>query len=166
MAICLALGLLLPFVTGQIPVIGKALSPMHIPVFICGMMLGPVYGGILGFVLPLLRSGIFGMPAIMPDALAMAPELMTYGILAGVLLRLLPKRNIYVPVALVGSMIGGRLVWGVMRLVLTAFTGEPFTLAMFLAGGFTNALPGIVLHILIVPPIVIALRRAGLGLTG
>ena len=162
MAICLAIGLVLPFVTGQIPTIGKMLSPMHIPVFICGMVLGPLYGGILGLVLPLLRSVIFGMPAIMPDAPAMALELMTYGILAGWLVRLLPRKSLSVFLALVGAMLGGRVVWGVARLLLTVYTGEPFTLNMFLAGAFVNAVPGIILHLILVPAIVIALRRARL----
>ena len=31
-ALCLALCMVLPLLTGQIPQIGKALSPMHIPV--------------------------------------------------------------------------------------------------------------------------------------
>lgn len=36
----LALGLLLPFLTGQIPEIGSMLCPMHIPVLICGFVCG------------------------------------------------------------------------------------------------------------------------------
>ena len=33
-AVCLALCMVLPFLTGQIPQIGSALSPMHIPVLL------------------------------------------------------------------------------------------------------------------------------------
>ena len=50
--ICLALALVLPFLTGQIPTVGAALSPMHIPVLLCGLICGWKYGLMVGFVLP------------------------------------------------------------------------------------------------------------------
>ena len=43
-ALFLALGLVLPLITGQIPQIGKMLLPMHIPVLLCGMVCGWPYG--------------------------------------------------------------------------------------------------------------------------
>ena len=43
-AFFLALGLVLPFVTGQIPEIGTMLLPMHIPVLLCGFICGKEYG--------------------------------------------------------------------------------------------------------------------------
>ena len=42
-AMFLALALVLPFFTGQIPQIGNALCPMHIPVLLCGFFCGPWY---------------------------------------------------------------------------------------------------------------------------
>ena len=78
-ALFLALGWLMPFLTGQIPEFGNMLLPMHIPVMICGFVLGPVYGALIGFITPLTRSLIFGMPPILPTGLAMCFELMTYG---------------------------------------------------------------------------------------
>ena len=53
-AMFLALGWLLPFLTGQIPQIGNMLLPMHIPVILGGFIFGPVFGLILGIVTPLL----------------------------------------------------------------------------------------------------------------
>lgn len=35
-AMFLALALVLPFITGQLPQIGNALCPMHFPVLLCG----------------------------------------------------------------------------------------------------------------------------------
>lgn len=61
-ALCLALCLLLPFLTGQIPQIGSALSPMHIPVLLCGFICGWPYALVVGFVAPLLRHLLFTMP--------------------------------------------------------------------------------------------------------
>ena len=84
-AMFLALGLILPFFTGQIPQIGSKLLPMHIPVFLCGLICGWKYGGLVGFILPLLRSALFGMPVFFPSATAMAFELMTYGAVSGFL---------------------------------------------------------------------------------
>lgn len=39
-AFFLALGLVLPFLTGQIPEIGNMISPMHFPVMLCGFICG------------------------------------------------------------------------------------------------------------------------------
>ena len=43
-ALFLAIGLILPFITMQIPAVGKMLCPMHIPVLLCGYILGGPYG--------------------------------------------------------------------------------------------------------------------------
>lgn len=59
-AMFLAIGIVLPFFTGQIPQIGSMLLPMHLPVFICGLICGWQYGLIIGFILPLLRMTLFG----------------------------------------------------------------------------------------------------------
>ena len=83
-AMLLAIGMLLPFLTGQIQHIGNMLCPMHLPVFICGMVCGPFWGLAVGAVLPLLRSMVFGMPVLMPAAAAMAFELAAYGFINAV----------------------------------------------------------------------------------
>ena len=88
----LALALLLPFVTGQIPSIGSKLLPMHIPILICGFVCGWQYGLIVGLIAPVFRSMIFGMPPMFPTAVAMTFELAAYGCLAGILYKLFPKK--------------------------------------------------------------------------
>lgn len=65
-AMFMAIGLVLPFFTGQIPQIGSMLLPMHLPVLLCGLICGWQYGGVVGFVLPLLRYVMFGMPPHLP----------------------------------------------------------------------------------------------------
>ncbi len=84
-AVFIALGLILPFLTGQIQQIGTMLLPMHIPVLLCGLICGWKYGLFIGFILPPLRSVIFGMPPMFPTAIAMAFELATYGVVIGFL---------------------------------------------------------------------------------
>ena len=120
----------------------------------------------MGFLAPFLRSLIFGMPPMFPTAVAMAFELAVYGCLAGLLYALLPRKRESVYIALVVSMIAGRVVWGVVRLILAGLSGNSFTFQMFLAGAFTNSIPGIILHIVLIPVLVIALERAGLSLNG
>ena len=161
-AMFIALGYLLPFLTGQIPQFGTMLSPMHIPALLCGFVCGWQYGLVAGAIMPLLRSATLGMPYIFPDAVAMAFELAAYGCAAGLLYRALPKKIDFVYVALVLSMLIGRAVWGLASAVLMMGTENVFTTQAFLAGAFINAWPGIILHILVIPPVVLGLRRAKL----
>ncbi len=161
-AICLALCMVLPFITGQIPQIASALSPMHIPVLLCGFACGPVYGGIVGFIAPLLRYMLFGMPPIMPSGIPMAFELMTYGIVSGTVYKMLPKNTVNVYVSLITAMICGRIVWGLVKLFIAGLTGSAFTMQLFLAGILFGSIPGIILHIILIPILVLALRRAKL----
>lgn len=161
-ALCLALCMLLPFLIGQIPEIGKRLSPMHIPVFLCGFLCGPWWGLAVGAIAPIMRSAMFGMPVLYPDAVVMMFELATYGAAAGILYRALPKKPWGVYVALIAAMILGRLVWGAAKWLLLGMSGTPFTLQMFLAGAVVNAIPGIILHIVLIPVIVLAMQRASL----
>lgn len=160
--VCLALCLLLPFLTGQIPRFGNLLLPMHLPVLICGFVAGPFYGLLVGLIAPILRSLLFTMPPLMPTAVAMAFELAAYGFLTGFLYQKLPKKPVYAYVSLIGAMLGGRIIWGVVAFALNSALGNPFTLAIFMASAFTNAIPGIILQLVIIPPIVMALKKAGL----
>src|SRR5699024_10260968 len=114
----IAIGLALPFLTGQVPIIGRQLLPMHLPVLIGGFVLGGSVGSLVGFVTPLLRSFIFGMPPLFPKAVAMAFELATYGYLTGSFQRMFPRKRAFIYVNLILSMIGGRLVWGMISFVL------------------------------------------------
>ena len=164
-ALCLALALVLPFLTGQIPQIGSALCPMHLPVLLCGFLCGWPWGLAVGFIAPLLRSVIFGMPPMIPTALAMAFELATYGALAGFLYRKFPKTIPGIYASLLIAMICGRLVWGVVRLILAGVQGNGFTFAMFLSGAITTAIPGIIAQLVLIPAIVYAMEKAGLNLT-
>ena len=163
-ALYLAIALVLPFVTGQIPEIGSMLSPMHIPVLLCGFMCGWPWGLAVGFIAPLLRSVLFGMPALIPSAVAMAFELAVYGAMSGLLYAILPRKPWITYAVLVISMIAGRIVWGIARVILAGMTGSSFTWALFISGAVTNAIPGIILHLVLIPALVMAMERAGLSL--
>lgn len=157
-ALCLSLCMVLPFLTGQIPEIGKRLSPMHIPVFLCGFLCGWPWGLAVGAIAPILRSSLFGMPAMGPDAFSMAFELAAYGLVSGILYKTLPRKPWSVYVSLIVAMIVGRFAWGLAK---WAMLGNAFTFTIFITKGFVDAVPGIILHIVLIPPIVLALNKAG-----
>ena len=162
-AICLALCLILPFLTGQIPQIGNALAPMHIPVLICGLVCGWQYGLLVGLIAPVLRACTFGMPPLFPTATAMAFEMAAYGAFSGLLYAKLPKKLPYLYLSLISALLLGRIVWGLATWLLLGITGQGFSFSAFLAGAFINAVPGILCHILLIPPIVLGLRKAKLA---
>ena len=159
-AMFFALGLILPFVTGHIPAIGRMLSPMHIPVLICGMAVGPAYGAVVGFLVPLVRSLMFGMPAMPMPAVPMAFELCIYGLVSGGMLRFLGRKNIgRVYAAMITAMIAGRIVYGIVQAAVLGLNGSKLTMQMYLTSVFFGSIPGIILQLLIIPTIVMLLGR-------
>ena len=158
-ALFLALGMVLPLLTGQIKEIGDSLLPMHIPVMICGLVCGYKYGAAVGLMLPFLRSLTFSMPPIYPNAVWMAIELATYGLVIGFIYMKLSKNRLSMYVALITAMIMGRVVWGVSKAVLLGLGGRSFTITAFIVGGFVDSLLGIVLQLVVVPPIATLINR-------
>ncbi len=175
--VLLALGLILPFLTGQLQSFGKFLSPLHIPVFICGLTCGWLWGGALGVVLPLLRMALFGMPAA-PMAYPMVFELCAYGVVTGVVYpwlcrELCGKRGasrLAVLLASLGlAMVIGRLVGGAAKALLLmggVIPGVPLTFGTFVAAYFVDTAPGAVVHLILVPAVVMALEKARLSPEG
>jgi len=161
-AMFLAIALVLPLLTAQIPEIGNMLCPMHIPVLLCGFLCGQWYGLAVGAIAPILRSFIFGVPPLMPKGVAMSLELATYGLMAGLLYKLLPKKKPFVHVSLIGAMLSGRVIWGCARAILYGVGGYEFGFEAFLSGAFLTAIPGIIIQIIIIPILVIILKRNSL----
>ncbi len=161
-AMFLALGLVLPFVTGQIPQIGNMLLPMHIPVLLCGLICGWQYGGMVGFICPLLRFALFSAPP-MPGAIGMAFELCAYGVIVGFLYGHSKWKCVFsLYRSLIIAMIGGRVVWGAARVIMMGAMNVPFGWEAFISGALLTAIPGIVLQLILIPVIMVALDRAKL----
>lgn len=160
-AFFIALGLVLPMAFHAVPNSGSVLLPMHIPVLLCGLTLGPVSGLIAGMVTPVLSSIMTSMPpaAILPG---MFFELAAYGFTGGLLIRLIKTKkeivNLYL--ALIGAMLAGRILSGILNALI--FRAGAYSLEVWLAAGFITALPGIVIQLLLLPAIVLALRKARL----
>ena len=159
-ALFMALGIVLPFFTAQLKTLGSALLPMHFPVMICGFICGPQYGVTVGFILPLLRGALFGMPPLYPNAVWQAFELGTYGFAAGFMYMRLGQGKLWkIYVSMIAAMISGRVVWGIVKAIILGFAGQSFTVQMFIAGGILNAIPGIVLQLVLIPPVVALIDR-------
>ena len=162
-AMFLCMALLLPFLTGQIPQIGKMLLPMHIPVLLCGLICGWQYGTAVGFIAPILRGIIFSNPVFFPTGIIMAFELASYGLFAGLIFNLFKNRNIAkVYISLISAMLIGRIIKCIVQFFILGFTNEGFVFAAYIAGAFTNALPGIVLQLILIPIIMLILDRTRL----
>ena len=149
-ALFIALGILLPFITGQLQSIGSMLLPMHLPVMIGGLILPLGNAAIIGFVTPILRSLLFTMPPLFPKAIAMAFELLTYGVVISLVYNKLGKHNLKnIYIALIIAMIAGRIIWGLVTYLLVGIGLEAFISSTIISG-----IPGIILQLIFVPFIV------------
>lgn len=151
----LALGVVLPFFTGQIKEIGDSLLPMHIPVMLCGLICGGGYGFGVGILTPLVRAVTAGMPPLYPNAVWMSVELATYGLVIGVLYSCCGKKSLWqLYFCLIISMVCGRVTWGVAKAILLGVAGKTFTFQAFITGGIIDSIPGIILQLILIPVII------------
>ena len=146
--ILMAMGLILPTIFHTFNMGGQVFLPMHIPVLLCGLLIGSKYGLLSGILIPLLSSVLTGMPPLFPIAFTMSIELAGYGCVSGFLKK---KTNVYV--ALIGAQIVGRFIG--------ALTGESFAISTYMTGVFITAFPGIILQIILVPAAIIIIEKVG-----
>ena len=156
-ALCIALGLALPQVFHMFGA-GTVFLPMHIPVLLCGFIVGGPYGLLCGLITPLISSILTGMPPLFPVGVGMMAELAAYGFLTGFLYK--KTKNTYL--SLIVAMLGGRVVSAIVKVALMGFGGSPFVLNAFLASAFITPWPGIIIQILLIPVLVMALKKANL----
>jgi len=160
-ALCTALCVVLPIVFHLIPEGGSLFSPMHIPVLLCGLSCGPLWGLACGIVGPVLSSFITGMPnaAYLPP---MMVELAAYGLICGLGMGVVRtgRTGADVYISLVAAMILGRVMAGLAKGFI--FARGAFTIGMWATGYFVGSIPGIIAHLIIVPALLVALIKAGL----
>ncbi len=159
-AMFLAMGIILPFFTGQVPQIGSMLLPMHIPVFLCGLICGYQYGVPMAIILPLLRSVIFSRPNMFPEAISIACEMATYAFVAGFLYNRSKWQCIKALYrCMLATMVAGRVIRGVVQLSLIGLSGNTVSFGAFFTGTIIAGIPGIVLQLIIVPAVMLAIHR-------
>lgn len=181
-AICLALGVILPALMGNVEVLGQTFLPMHFIVMLCGFMCGPSIAGLVGIIIPVFRFMLFGFPTVYPLGLAICFELLTYGVVTGLLFAKFGNKTfkfiknskmsegkkkivstfINIEIILIIAMIAGRIVWGACMAFFTYLLGGLFTPYMFVLAAFVEVIPGIVIQLVFLPILVIALQKAKL----
>ena len=158
MAMLVALGLVLPYAFHGIPKGGMLFSPLHMPSLIGGLLLGPVEGAVVGVLCPVLNSMITGMPQG-NTLVAMCFELPVYAIVTGIMMRVLKnqKDGIKIYASLMIAMLLGRVAGGIVQAFILGFSN--YSLQMWATGYFVSTFPGIVMHLLVIPPVCMALKK-------
>lgn len=161
-AVCIALCYVLPIAFHSVG-LGGALSPMHIPVLLCGLVCGSGAGFLCGLIGPVLSSLLSGMPPMLM-LVRMIPELCVYGLVAGIAMKHLhtgsgPK-DVYI--SLVAAMIAGRIVGGIASTVFYIVTSGVYSVGLWFTSYFIEGIPGILVHLLLVPVLVFSLQKARL----
>lgn len=152
----LAAGVLFPVVFHQFGIAGRIFLPMHIPVFLAGLILGPRAGLLVGALSPALSSLLTGMPTA-AYAVPMTPELATYGVVAG-LLNTGARHSLWV--ALIGAMAAGRVVWCFMAVLIAPLLGFGGRTLGLVVAALAVGWPGVILQLIFVPPVVMKVKRA------
>ncbi len=148
-AVFLALGILFPMLFHLLGLPGQVLLPMHIPIFLGALTLGPISGFIVGILTPILSSLLTGMPPMIPMVPIMVFELAAYGFFAGFLYEKYPK-NVFIP--LIAAMIIGRIVAGIAAWsVFNIFNMDEINILTYISSSFVKGLPGIIMSLVLVP---------------
>ena len=160
-AVCIALCVVLPQAFHAIPNAGSIYCPMHIPVLLCGLICGWQYGLLCGIAGPLVSALITGMPpaAVLPGMLV---ECAAYGALTGLMMQLVHTKKVYpdLYISLLVAMLGGRIISGIAKALI--FSAGSYSMTAWVTGSFVTSLPGIIVHLVLIPSIVYALMKAKL----
>lgn len=160
-AACMALCVVLPLALHVIPNAGTLISPMHLPVLLCGMICGWQYGLVCGLLGPVLSGFITGMPgpAYLPT---MMVELAIYGLVTGLMIRLVRTGKLVadIYISLLTAMLAGRIVTGVVRALI--FSAGSYSFKAWATGYFVSSFPGIVLQLILIPVLYLSLQKAHL----
>ena len=142
-AVCIALCYVLPLLFHGIQGAGQVFCPMHIPVFLCGLVCGWQFGLLCGLAGPALSSALCGMPpvSILPS---MMIELAVYGLY----------------ISLIVAIVAGRVVNGLVNALI--FARGSYSMATWVAGSVVKSWPGTVIQLVFIPSIVFALMKARL----
>ena len=160
-AVCIALCVVLPMAFHAIPNAGSIISPMHIPVLLCGLICGWPFGLACGLIGPLISSLMTGMPpfAYLP---AMMIELAIYGLVSGLLMKFIHTGKLFADlyISLLGAMLIGRIVAGLAKALI--FASGSYSISAWITSYFVTSLPGIIIQLALIPAIVFALEKARL----
>ena len=160
-AVCIALCYVIPLMFHGIQNAGSIFCPMHIPVFICGLICGWQYGLLCGIAGPALSSALSGMPpvAILPS---MMVELAAYGTAAGLMMKLVRTKSTYADlyISLIAAIVCDRVLAGLAKALI--FARGSYSMSAWIAGSVVTSWPGTVIQLVFIPTIVFALMKSHL----
>ena len=160
-AVCIALCYVIPLMFHGIQNAGSIFCPMHIPVFICGLICGWQYGLMCGIAGPALSSALSGMPpvAILPS---MMVELAAYGTASGLMMKLVRTKSTYADlyISLIVAIVCGRVLAGLAKALI--FARGSYSMSAWIAGSVVTSWPGTVIQLVFIPTIVFALMKSHL----
>ena len=161
-SICVALCYALPLAFHALA-LGSIFSPMHLPVFLCGLICGWQYGLICGVAGPLVSSLLSGMPPA-SQLFHMIPELCVYGVVCGLLVQLIRTKSLYADLylSLIPAMLMGRVVAGVVRAVVYLSSAQTYSVALWAASYFVESVPALIMHLAAIPSLIVVLMKAKL----
>ena len=161
-AICIALCYVLPLAFHVLPM-GGVLSPMHLPVLLCGLVCGWPYGLVCGVIGPVLSFILSNMPPA-AKLVTMIPELCVYGLAAGLGMRFIRTGRTLLDLycSLLPALLLGRVAGGIAKVLFYLSTAESYTFALWVSSYVVGTLPAIVLQLVLLPALVWGLMRAGL----
>lgn len=161
-SVCVALCYVLPLALHGLG-LGAALSPMHLPVLLCGLVCGWPYGGFCGVAGPAISCILSGMPS--PAQLVyMIPELCAYGLAAGLLMGRIRTGRAWADLylSLLPAMLLGRVVGGLCQGAFYLSTARSYSLGLWAAGYLVGTAPGAAAQVIALPLLAAALTRSGL----
>ncbi len=160
-ALCIALCIVLPVAFHAIPNAGSVLSPMHIPVLLCGLTCGWGWGLLCGILGPFFSSVIMQMPplAYLPG---MMLELAVYGLVTGIMMQFVHTKKFYADLylSLFTAMLLGRVASGAANALI--FSAGSYSFGIWASAYFVQGIPGIIMHLVLIPSIAAALEKAKL----
>jgi len=160
-ALFIAFGIVIPMIFHAVGMGGPVFLPMHIPVLVGGLILGPSAGLTIGLITPLLSSVLTGMPPLnTPVPYMMMVELAVYGLAAGALMKW--RRNLLL--SFVGALVAGRIAMGLSFVLVKLFVPFPGTPVAYVTGALVTGLPGLAVQVVLVPALAYALLRTPVGL--
>ena len=152
----IACGLLLPLAFHTFGMGGRTFLPMHIPVFMGGLLLGWLPGFIIGALTPLLSCLLTGMPPLIPSLPMMIVELALFGLVAGYLY-CDKRQNIYL--ALISAMVAGRLGAAFVLMLFSDMLGIHLHPLTYVAATFMTGIAGVIFQLVFIPILVKRLEK-------
>lgn len=160
-AVCIALCYVVPLLFHGVQNAGRVFLPMHLPVFLCGLICGWQYGLLCGLAGPALSSLLTTMPpvAMLPS---MMLELAVYGCVSGLMMRFIRTKNTYADlyISLIAALLCGRVVAGLMQALI--FSKGAYSMTAWVSGYVVTSWPGTLIQLVLLPSVVFALMKAHL----